>query len=189
MRILACSLIVMFSVSLDATAQSTHADSRGAIAGVVGGGRTWDDEGSLGTGPVVGGRAQWRVFGTTSVEASVDALSHDRSGGFFESEGRTIFLGATLLHRFIREESARGQFYILGGLHLAKHSGSTTFDGVRRDRDSTDPGYHFGGGIAIRIGKRLELGPEARFYLIQPGNDSDPAMAYWVGGRLGVGIR
>jgi hypothetical protein len=188
MRILACSLILVVSGSAaDLAAQPiSHTDSRGSIAGVFGGGRTWDDEGSLGAGPVVGGRVQWRLFGTTSVEASVDALSHDRRGGFFEAEGRTLFLGATLLHRFIGDESMRAQFYVLGGLHVAKHSGSTTFDVVRRGHASADPGYHFGGGVAIRVGERVELGPEARFYMMQAGNDSDPGMAYWVGGRLGV---
>jgi len=186
MRFLACALILIGSTPLDLAAQSTpHTDSRGSISGVFGGGRTWDDEGGLGSGPAIGGRVEWRLFGTTAVEGSIDALSHDRSGGFFEAEGRTVFFGATLLHRFANDTS-RAQFYLLGGVHLAKHSGSTTFDGVRIDRDSTDPGYHFGGGIAIRIGERLEVGPEARFYIIQPGNDSDPAMAYWIGGRLGL---
>ena len=187
MRSLACGLILMSSLSVGLAAQSTSpADSRGTIAGVLGGGRTWDDEGSLGTGPVAGGRVEWRVFGTTSVEASVDALSHDRSGGFFESEGRTVLFGATLLHRFVGNTSARVQPYILGGLHLANHSGSTTFNDMRVEHDSIDPGYHFGGGVSIRVGERLDVGPEARFYMIQPGNDSDPAMAYWIGGRLGV---
>lgn len=181
MRKFAWSVMALAVLSGNAQAQSV--ETRGTASAVGGGGRTWDDEGGLGTGPVLGGRVDWRVFGNTSLEASIDALSHDRSGGFFEAQGRTLFIGVSLVKRF---GSAAAQPYVLGGYHVAKHSGSTTFDGMRTDRDSTGHGFHFGGGVAIRIGDRFELGPEARFYIIQPKDDSDPAMAYWIGGRLGV---
>ena len=181
MRIVVWSLIVVAGLSADARAQAP--ESRGTVGGIVGLGRTWDDESSLGTGPPLGGRIDWRILGNTSLEASVDSLSHDRSGGFFEAEGRTTFAGVSLVQSFGRDAVRP---YVLGGLHLASHSGSTTFDGRRTDRDSTDFGYHFGGGIAFRVGKRVELGPEARFYMIQPENDSDPTVAYWLGARLGI---
>lgn len=181
MRIVAWSLVVLVGLSADARAQSP--ESRGTVGGIVGVGRTWDDEGGLGTGRAFGGRIDWRIFGNTSLEASVDSLSHDRSGGFFEAEGRTTLLGASLVQRF---GGSATQPYVLGGVHLASHSGSTTFDDMRTERDSSDVGYHFGGGIAFRAGQRLELGPEVRFFLIQPENDSDPAMAYWIGARIGI---
>jgi hypothetical protein len=181
MRIVVWGFLVLVCLSTDARAQTL--ESRGTVAGIVGAGRTWDDEGGLGAGPVVGGRVDWRVFGQTSIEASIDSLSHDRSGGFFEAEGRTTFLGVSVVQRF---GTGAVRPYLLGGLHRASHSGSTTFDDVRIERDSTDFGYHFGGGIAIELGERFELGPEARFYMIQPENDSDPAMAYWIGFRVGL---
>lgn len=181
MRILACLTLALIVLPADGRAQSS--ESRGSVAAVFGAGRTWDDESSLGTGPVGGGRVDWRMFGETRIEASVDLMSHDRSGGFFEAEGRSTFIGASLVQRF---GSARVQPYILGGLHLVQHTGSTTFGDMRAERDSTDYGYHFGGGFAIRIGERFEAGPEARFYMIQPENDVDPALAYWIGARVGI---
>jgi opacity protein-like surface antigen len=180
MRIVVWSLLLLVGLSADARAQAP--ESRGTVGGTVGVGRTWDDEGGLGTGPAIGGRIDWRIFGNTSLGAAIDSLSHDRSGGFFEAEGRTTFLGVSLIQRFGRNAVHP---YVLGGLHLASHSGSTTFDDRRIERDSTDFGYHFGGGIAFRVGERMELGPETRFYMIQPENDSDPAMAYWIGARIG----
>jgi hypothetical protein len=180
MRILACSLLLVAGVSASAHAQST--EPRGTVAGIAGGGRTWDDESGLGAGAAVGGRVDWRIFRHTSLEGSVDSLSHDRSGGFFEAEGRTVFIGVSLVQRF---GASSAQPYVLGGYHIAVHTGSTTFDDMRIERDSTGHGFHFGGGVAIRIGERFELGPEVRFYMIQPDSDSDPAMAYWIGGRFG----
>ena len=181
MRIVTGSVLVLVCLAAEAGAQVS--ESRGTIGGIVGMERTWDDEGSLGSGPAVGGRIDWRIFKNTSIEASIDSLSHDRSGGFFEAEGRTTFSGVSLVQRF-GSEALRP--YALGGVHLASHSGSTTFGGIRTERDSTNFGYHFGGGIAFSAGERLELGPEARFYLIDPENDSDPALAYWIGVRVGV---
>jgi opacity protein-like surface antigen len=131
----------------------------------------------------VGGRLEWRLFGTTGVELSADWLKHDRDGQFFEANGHTTLLGVSLLHRFGERVA---QPYVLGGLSLASHSGSTRFDDLRTERDSTDIGYHFGGGLAIRVSDRVEVGPEARFYMIQPENDSDPAFANWFGGRVGI---
>ena len=181
MRRVVWSVVMLVAAAASAGAQTV--ETRGSVAGVAGAGRTWDDEGSLGSGTALGARAEWRLFGNTGLEASLDTLSHDRRGGFFEAEGRTTFAGASLVARFGR---AAAQPYVLGGVHLASHSGSTRFSDVRVEHDSTDFGYHFGGGLAIRFARRLEAGPEARFYMIQPGNDSDPAMVYWVGVRFGV---
>jgi hypothetical protein len=68
------------------------------------------------------------------------------------------------------------------------HSGSTSFLDLRVEQDSADPGFHFGGGAAVRFAQRFELGPEARFYIIRAGQGADPAWAYWIGVRLGVGF-
>jgi opacity protein-like surface antigen len=181
MRILVWSLTVLAGFATTVGAQPL--EPRATVSGIFAAGRTWDDEGSLGTGPAIGGRIDLRIFETTSVEASVDRLSHDRSGGFFEAEGNTTLFGVSLVQRF---GSSATQPYLLGGLHLASHSGSTTFDAVRTERDSTNFGYHFGGGIAFRIGERLEIGPETRFYLMQADDGSNPALAYWIGGRVGI---
>jgi opacity protein-like surface antigen len=172
---------MLFFIPVSAHAQTS--DTRGSAGGAFGVGKTWDDEGNIGTGAVAGGRIEWRLFGTTSVELSADWVSHDRDGEFFEANGHTTFAGASLVHRFGRSTA---QPYVLGGLHIAMHTGSTRFDDLRTERSSTDVGYHFGGGIAFRVNDRIEVGPEARFYMIQADNDSNPAFANWVGGRFAV---
>jgi hypothetical protein len=176
-------LLVLALVASGTAVNAQPVEPRGTAGVVLGGGRTWDDESNIGGGAVAGGRAAWRVFGTTSLEVSADVLGHDRSGGFFEAEGRSVILGVSLLHRF---GDAAAQPYLLGGVDVLRHTGSTTFDGLRTERRSTDPGYHFGGGLAVRIGERFEAGPEARLYMIQPEDGSAPAFAYWIGGRLAV---
>jgi hypothetical protein len=156
---------------------------RGSVAGIVGKGQTWDDEGSMGTGVTVGGRVAWRLFANTSVEGAVELLTHDRSGRVFQSQGDSTILSASLVHRFGR---AKVQPYVLEGLHVIHHSGTTRFDNRTFDFKSTDAGLHFGGGLAVRVGDRIEIGPEARFYIIRIDNDSDPAWANWIGARVGV---
>ena len=181
MRSAVWGLILLTCFAAHARAQD--AAVRGSLGGILGADRTWDDESSLGTGAAIGGRIEWPLFGNTSVEGSIDSLSHQRNGGFFEAEGRTTFTGVSVVQRF-GSDTVRP--YALAGVHLASYSGSTTFDGRRSERDSRDFGYHFGGGIALLVGERLEVGPEARFYFIQTENDADPALAYWVGVRLGI---
>jgi hypothetical protein len=180
MRIFACAVLAMLA---PAAGYAPARDTGTSIAVVGGGGRTWDDESSLGTGAVAGGRYEWRLPAGIILELSLDVLTHDRSGGFFESEGRTVFAGASAVKRFGRGDA---QPYVLGGVHLAGHTGSTTFEGVRMPRDSLAPGFHGGGGIAVRLGRRFEVGPEARFYAIRAADDVDPAFAWWLGARFGV---
>lgn len=158
-------------------------ESRGSAAAIAGAGKTWDDEGQIGSGLAAGGRVDWRLFGNTRAEVAFDFLQHDRSGGFFQANGHTLLTSASLVQRF---GSGTAQPYVLGGLTLAHHSGTTTFDSISRSHTSTDMGYSFGGGLAVRVGQRFEIGPEARFYIINAGNDSDPAWANWVGVRVGA---
>lgn len=174
-------LVLLALIGAAATASAQTVEPRGSASAVFGGGRTWDDEGSLGAGVVASGRAGRRISGRTTLEGSVDLLTHDRSGGFFEAEGTSALLSASLIRRF----GQTVQPYVLGGYSLVFHRGAVTFDGLRQDRDSTGHGFHVGGGIAVRAG-RFEAGPEARLYMIQPDDDLDPAAAYWIGARFGV---
>ncbi|MGH9311421.1 MAG: outer membrane beta-barrel protein [Vicinamibacterales bacterium] len=161
------------------------APPRGQVAGVVGAGRTWDDEGSIGTGIAAGARVDWRVFRNTSVEGALDVLTHNRTSGAFEAEGTSTILSVSLLHRFGRR-SVRP--YILEGAHIIRHSGTTRFSGIASDRRSADPGFHLGAGFGMRITDRIEIGPEGRFYFIRPADGSAPAWVYWIGLRVGLGI-
>ena len=158
-------------------------DTRGSIAAIAGAGRTWDDESQIGSGAAVGGRVDWRLIGNTRVEGAVELFGHDRND-VFQAHGHTVLASASLVQRF---GAAAVQPYVLGGVTVAHHSGTTQLGtGPTRRHTSTDTGYHFGGGLAVRLGQRFEIGPEARFYILQADNDSDPAWADWFGVRFGV---
>lgn len=176
-------VVFLFIIVIASGAEAQTAGMRGAVAAVAGGGRTWDDEGSIGNGTAAGGRVEWRVFGNTSIEGAVETLTHDRRGGFFQSEGRSSLFSVSLLHRF---GSPGIQPYVLEGIGLARHTGTTRVDDRATHRTSTDTAFHFGAGLAVRVGERVEIGPEARFYVIRPSHGSDPAWANWVGARIGV---
>ena len=184
MRIVVWGFLVLVCLLADARAQTP--ESRGTVGGTVVAGRTWDDEGAA-LGPV---RQSVDVSRLASIRTNeyrrIDRLAVARPQRWLLRSRRTNDVPGRLRRSAFRTQAVRP--YLLGGLHLASHSGSTMFDGVRTERDSTGFGFHFGGGIAFRIGQRFELGPEARFYMIQPDNDLPiPAMAYL--DRFSVGLR
>jgi hypothetical protein len=166
-------LLVLALVVSGAGAQAQTVEPRGTAGVVLGGGRTWDDESNIGGGAVAGGRAAWRVFGTTSLEVSADVLGHDRSGGFFEAEGRSVILGVSLLHRF---GDAAAQPYLLGGRRPPSHG----IDNVRRLADRAP---QYGSRLSLRGrargADRRAVRGWARSTLVH-----DPA-----GGRIGPGVR
>jgi hypothetical protein len=176
------TVLVLTLLAFPALSSAQTDEPRGSVAGIFGAGKTWDDEGGLGAGIAAGGRIEWRLFGTTSVEGALDVLTHDRSGGAFEAEGTSLIVGVSLIQRFGR---ARVQPYVLGGVHLINHDGATRFGDLATPRQSTDGGFHFGGGLAVRVNERIEIGPEARFFIIQPEDGSAPAWADWIGIRVG----
>lgn len=181
MRGLMVGLVLLLAAASHSAAQGN--EPRGTVAATAGGGRTWDDESSLGTGIVAGGRVEWALFKHASVEGSIEALRHERTGGSFESVGTSAILSASLLHRF---GGGSVRPYVLEGLSLVRHSGTTTFEGIGTERRSTSRGFHVGAGLAVRVGRRFEIGPEARFYFLEASSGSDPSLAYWIGGRFGV---
>jgi opacity protein-like surface antigen len=177
MRITSTVLLAVMLTAPAAGAQTT-------TAGVsIGAGKTWDDEGGIGNGASLGGRVDTVLFRNTRAEIAVDLLNHDRPGDFFRAHGHTVLVSGSLVQRF---GGSRAQPYILGGVTLAHHSGTTTIDGVVTDRKSTDTGFHVGGGLSIRAASRFEFGPEVRFYVVQAGDDSAPAFAQSIGVRAAV---
>jgi len=177
------ALVILALMTTTAAFGQTR-ESRGSAAAAVGRGRTWDDEGEIGSGVVAGGRIDWRIVGHTRAELALDSLGHDRSG-IFAANGRTTLTSASIVQRF---GAALAQPYALGGLTVAHHNGTTTFDNRTTSHSSTDLGYHFGGGVAVRVGAHVEIGPEVRFYIIQADQESSPAWASWAGVRFGVGF-
>jgi hypothetical protein len=184
MRIVGAAIVMFCLGGLDVWAQAP-APGFNSTVGVVGGlGKTWDDEGAIGSGALVGGRADRRLFGHTFAEISIDYLRHDRIGRF-TAEGHTILVSGVVVQRFGDRDA---QPYALGGITVASHSGTFGFPELNlvSSTSSTSLGYVFGGGLALRAGTRFEVGPEARFLAFASDADSSPAFAYWIGGRFGV---
>jgi hypothetical protein len=178
------TLLVMLLLSSAPPARAQTTTPSGTIAGIAGGGKTWDDEGQIGSGALIGLRAERRLFGRTFAEVAVDYLRHERTGRF-SAEGHTVLVSGTLIQRF---GTGGAQPYVLGGVTLARHRGTYGFpeDGIEYSTGSTDTGFAFGGGLAVRVGQRFEVGPEARLLTLASDDDSSPAFVYWIGGRFGV---
>ena len=153
------------------------------MSAIGGFGRTWDDEGSLGAGWLVGGAVERVIFGTTRIAGSVELLTHDRDSGYFLSNGRTVIAGASLVHRFGRN---RAQPYLSGGLTVGRHTGTNTFSSETRELNVTNAGFGAGFGIAFRAGQRWEISPELRMNGFFVDNDSDPLMLPSFGIRFGL---
>jgi hypothetical protein len=175
-------VLLLWLLAFPAISSAQTDEPRGSVAGIVGGGKTWEDEGSIGTGIAAGARVEWRLFGTTSIEGALDLLTHERDTGAFQADGDSMIAGVSLVQRFGR---ARVQPYVLGGVHLIRHDGTSRFGDMARVRQSTDSGVHFGGGFSVRVNDRVEIGPEARFFIIQAEEGSSPAWADWIGVRVG----
>lgn len=173
--------LTLTALSASAFAHAQARESAASIGVAVGPGQTWDDEGSLGSGFVIGARADRRLFGGTRIELSLDALTHDRDAGYFLANGTTTLFTAALVQRF---GSGTIQPYLLAGALVARHSGTVTFgDEPERRERSTNPGYALGSGFIVSVRDRWEVGPEVRALAMQPDDDSNPALAYWVGVR------
>lgn len=174
-------------VSAGAVSAQTPPPASWTFGGTAGYGRTWDDEGQIGSGVLVGAYADRRVFKRTDLEVSVDYLRHKRSAGesgFFEAEGHTSFLTGAAIQGFGNGE-AHG--YVLAGLTLAVHSGTAGFpiDNLITDTDSTHPGLVLGAGFSFRAGSNYEVGSIVRVAVLRASRDSDPASAIIGGIRVG----
>lgn len=175
--ITACAVVLGAST---ASAQSP----RFSFGGTGGFGQTWDDEGSIGKGWLVGGYADIRLFSHTDLDLSIDYLTHDRDAGYFQAEGHTTFVSAALRQRFGGD---RTNGYLLGGLTIGAHDGTAGFPAYDEVNhySGTHPGLIFGGGVNIGIGERLEIGPVVRITLMGADSDSDPASVIMTGVRIG----
>jgi hypothetical protein len=180
MRTAVCALLVAMSA---ASAHAQPRESRSSINVIAGAGKTFDDEGSLGRGWLVGGAVDRVLFGTTRAEFTLELLTHDRDTGYFQANGRTAIAGASLVHRFGRGQA---QPYVFGGITAGHHSGTARFIDTRVSRSNNDIGLRFGVGMAIRAGTRFEISPELRMNGFFIDNDSDPAVLPSVGVRFGI---
>ena len=176
-------MLVALSIAVAGRASAQVEESKSTVTIVTGAGKTFDDEGSLGDGWLVGGSIDRLIFGSTRAELTLERLTHSRDVTYFASSGSTITAGASLVHRFGRRAA---QPYLFAGLTVGHHSGTNRFRDQAVSLSSTDMGLRFWTGVAIRVGRRLELSPELRMNGFFIDNDADPAMLPSFGVRLGL---
>ena len=174
--------LILLGLGSDASAQPAR-DARWTFGGTAGLARTWDDEGSIGSGWTAGGYVERRLSKHVGVEFAADLVKNDRRDAF-EADGRTTYVSAQLIRRF---GNRTANFFLMGGGALAFYEGTTGFsDGsFRSEHSSTNPGWMFGGGLSFRTASDIEIAPIVRLTLMQIDSDSDPWSAIIGGVRIG----
>ena len=187
MRIHLLTVLFVLTLSSYASAQAAPAESPWTFGGTAGYGRTWDDEGSIGTGWVLGGYVDRRLSRNVDLEFAADLVKNGRSDTFV-ADGTTTYVSATVIRRF---GSRRANGFVLGGGTIGFYNGETGFsDGTfRNDRSSTNPGWIFGGGFSFRTSGNIEVAPIIRMTLMQIDTDSDPWSSITCGIRIGFSAR
>ena len=179
MRPMIAAVLCMLTTA--ASAASPPPAPRGSLSVIGGTGTTYDDESSLGRGMLLGAAYDRLLFGTTYADVSLELLTHDRTAGYFQSIGRTVIGGVSLLHRFGRGDV---QPYVFGGLTAGSHTGTNTLAMDPFTVSSTRAGSRIGFGLTFR-GQHVEISPELRMNSFFTKDDSDPWMAPSFGVRVG----
>jgi hypothetical protein len=157
--------------------------SKGEVFGTIGIGKTYDDEGSLGSGINGGGGIGYRLTGRLGVEAEVNAFRTKRDFSFtpngFEASGAFI-MGNGLLYL----TRGRGQLYLIGGAGLLHIRNQFGFTGVAVNRS--------GNGLAVDVGMGLKIFATPRFYLrpdvrVYAGNSGSTVEAPFSDIRISIG--
>jgi hypothetical protein len=182
--------IVMLAAVLSqqpASLTATPPVSSLVVAGSVGRGTTWDDEGSIGGGMSAGANLEWRFRPRLSAVFRVERLGHERhlANDLVETEGGTLFGTGEIKYRFGSSAAAP---FVTGGYGLAHYSGTLTQrigPAQTITRNSLSGTVVGGGGVDIPIGERLVLTPELRIFMCQPNDDVAPWSAIHAGVSVG----
>ena len=137
--------------------------------GTIGIGKTYDDEGSLGSGLNGSGGFGYRLARRFGVEAEVNAFRTTRefSSQFppFRASGVHV-TGSGLLYL----NRGRAQAYLLLGAGLAHVRVKADFGGAPATPSGDGLAVTFGFGVKAFITKNLSLRPEVRVYSADAGN-------------------
>lgn len=178
-------LLLLFTTLLitPATAYGQTTDPKWTFGATGGWGKTWDDEGGIGSGWLIGGYVDRKLSKNVDLEFAADLLWNKRTDAF-QADGKTTYLSAQVIRRF---GSRQANGFVMGGGALAIHDGVTQFsDGsFRTEHNSTNPGFMFGGGMSFRTGNDVEIAPIVRMTLMSIDDDSDPWSTISVGVRVG----
>lgn len=174
--------LVLSTVLAQSAPPPSSAQGSTSVSVLAGRGRTWDDEGSIGSGSAVGGAVEYRFRPKLSVNGAVERLAHQRDTGFLKFSGRTVFATIGVTYHF----GATGVSpYVGGGFGGAFYNGTLT-DDIAGDavvhRSSTSTLAYGSAGVDIPIGDRFVVSPDVRIALCQPQDDFAP----WSTIRFGV---
>jgi opacity protein-like surface antigen len=149
-----------------------------SIYGSIGGGKTWDDEGSIGNGLSAGGGVEWRFRPKWSVGGDVERVGHERDTPGLKWSGRTVFASANAAYHFAAQGVSP---YVGGGFGGAFHDGDVLdrlmlpgSGGSLRTFSSSSTMEYGMAGVDIPIGTRLVVSPDFRWTFCQPPDDSAP---------------
>lgn len=173
--------LTLASIALSVLAQSATTAPPPAPPATIsitvsaGRGRTWDDEGSIGSGTAAGAGVEWRFRPTWSIGAEVERLGHERDTTLLQFSGRTVFASANIAYRF----AARGVApYVGAGFGGAFYKGTLLdrFGSPAQTipRRSTSTMVYGMGGVEIPIGDRVAISPDVRITFCQPQDDFAP---------------
>jgi len=139
---------------------------RGEMFGTVGVGKTYDDEGSLGSGFNGGGGIGYRMRPKFAVEFDFSAFRHERetSFGLLLFSGSGIFATGNALYYF-GSGSGRVQPYVIGGAGILHKRNTSSFEGQPPlDISGTGFALNIGTGAKIFLAPRFSLRPEFRIF-------------------------
>ncbi|MEO8598119.1 MAG: outer membrane beta-barrel protein [Candidatus Solibacter sp.] len=161
------SFVRVFTVGvilLAAVASAKAADFlRNEIFGAAGIGKTYDDEGSLGSGLNGGCGYGYRFSRWLGVQAEVNAFRTKRefSPQFipFQASGGHL-MGSALL--YLTRGSA--QVYLIGGAGVLHTSVSSDFAGATSNPSANGFAINFGGGVKAFVTPRVSIRPEVRVF-------------------------
>jgi opacity protein-like surface antigen len=159
------TVILMSFLLIAPAVLAQNYDSRGEVFGSLGGGKIYDDEGSLGKGLDIGGGVGFRITPKVGVEGQVNRIDYERN--FFSGvrfAGTAVFTTANLLYHF---STAKVQPYVVGGVGFVHHENRSRFPEADFLPKRTANGFatNFGAGLKIFLNKKLSLRPEFRVFL------------------------
>lgn len=181
-------LSFLFVAATSATAQTTT-DPQWTFGGTAGMGGTWDDEGGMGKGWLLGAYVDRRLSRRVDLELAADVQRHDRVPGGeaqWENRGHTTYLSLAVIRRFGGRST---NCFILGGGTIGIHRGESGFanEPPLSPNDDTHGGVIFGGGLSFRTRGQIEIAPTVRITLMGVNDDSDPVSSIMGGIRIGFG--
>jgi len=146
---------------------------RREVFGAIGIGKTYDDEGSLGSGLNAGGGFGYRLSQRFAAEAEVNAFRtrRDFSPSFapFQASG-VHAMGSGLLYL----GRGRAQAYLLLGAGLLHVHVNNGFGGAPAGKSANGFAVNLGGGLKIFVRQHFSLRPELRIYSGGSGKAVEP---------------